>query len=311
MVDSQRTVAGQVEIEGVGLHSGARAAIRILPAAAASGIVFIRRDRGGAEIPARYRYLQDSSFATTLATGTASVATVEHLLAALHGLGIDNARIEMDGPEVPILDGSAAPFVRGIQAVGLQRLGAPRRYLNLLRPVSVKDGDKELLALPSNELEATYAIDFPHPAIGRQTVSACIHEESFIHSIAAARTFCMLKDVEAMQRAGLALGGSLSNAVVVGENGILNDSLRFPDEFVRHKVLDLVGDLALLGAPLRAHVIGFKGGHRLHASLIGRILADASSWTLGTADERVPAATIALFSHMGGRLIPRSEALTA
>jgi len=258
VAQNQKTLGGPVEMEGVGLHSGRRASLRILPGEADGGIIFIRRDLDGAEIPASYRLLNGSNFSTTLCRGPAVVATVEHLLSALQGLSIDNARIEMDDAEVPILDGSALPFVDRIREAGIRSLGKPRRFLALTRPVHVKSGDKEILALPDNAFQATYAIDFPHPAIGSQAVTMEVTEESYIESIAPARTFCLLRDVEAMRRSGLALGGSLENALVVGEDGVLNGSLRFADEFARHKVLDLIGDLALLGWPIRAHVIAFK-----------------------------------------------------
>jgi UDP-3-O-[3-hydroxymyristoyl] N-acetylglucosamine deacetylase len=311
MREAQRTLGRTVETEGIGLHNGARAWMRLAPAAADTGIVFVRRDRDGLEIPAAHRYLKGTSYATTLSRRGADVGTVEHVLSALRGLGVDNARIELGGPEVPILDGSALPFVELIRDAGLRALGAPRRYLTLTRPIAVRRGDREMLALPANDFQVTYAIDFPHPAIGYQAITATIAEETFVASIAPARTFCLLRDVEAMRRSGLALGGSLENAVVIGEDGALNGSLRFTDEPVRHKVLDLIGDLALLGAPLRAHVIASRGGHQMHAALIGRILASRAGWSLGTAGERVPAARLAEFARLRERLVPSHAALTA
>src|SRR2546428_10111893 len=309
VAQSQKTLAGPVEIEGVGLHSGRRVALRILPGEAGSGIVFIRRDLDGVEIPASYRLLNGSNFSTTLSRGPAVVATVEHLLSALQGLSIDNARIEMDDAEVPILDGSALPFVDRILEVGTRSLGRPRRFLALTRPVRPRAGEKEILALPDNGFQATYAIYFPHPVIGTQTVTTEVTEESYIESIAPARTFCLLSDVEAMRRSGLALGGSLDNALVVGEDGVLNGSLRFPDEFARHKVLDLIGDLALLGLPIRAHVIAFKGGHRLHAALVAKIMSTRSAWSLGTSEDRLPAAHLAEFAHIKDSLMPHPVGL--
>ena len=311
MAHTQRTVARAVESQGVGLHSGAPARLRILPADADRGIVFVRRDRGDLEIPASRQHLKGGGLATTLARGGAEVRTVEHLLSALQGLGIDNARIEMDGPEVPILDGSSQPFVELIRAGGLRGLAAPRRYLTLMRPISVRHGDKEIVAVPANEFQTTYAIDFPHPAIGYQALTARVTESTYAAEIAPARTFCLLRDVESMRRAGLALGGSLDNALVVGDRGVLNESLRFPDEFVRHKILDLIGDLSLLGAPLRAHVIAYKGGHQLHAALIDRILASRAAWSLGTSDQVLPASSLARFAHFKDRLVPHHASLTA
>src|SRR5262249_45513758 len=251
-----------------------------------------------ASVPVSHRFLSPGSLSTTLSRGSIMVATVEHLLSSLHGLSIDNARIEIDGPEVPILDGSSAPFVQAIRDAGVRSLGRARRFLTLTRPVHVKAGEKEILALPDNLFQATYAIDFPQTVIGAQSVSLEVNEETYDGEIAPARTFCLMRDVEAMRRSGLALGGSLDNALVVGDDGVMNGSLRFPDEFVRHKVLDLVGDLALLGAPIRAHVLAFKGGHRLHAGLVAKIMSNPSAWTLGTSDDRLPAARLAEFAHL-------------
>lgn len=308
MAENQRTLAASVEIEGIGLHSGKRIALRILPAEADSGIVFVRVDLGRVEIRASHRHLAASSYSTSLSLGSAVVATVEHLLSALHGLKIDNARIELDGPEVPILDGSARPFVDRIREAGIRSLSRPRRFLTLTRPVRVRSGEREILAIPDNMLKATYAIDFPHPVIGYQMVDAEIDEQTYVESIAPARTFCLLRDVEAMRRAGLALGGSLDNALVVGDDGVLNGSLRFPDEFARHKVLDLVGDLALLEAPLRAHVIAFKGGHNLHAALVKQIMASRSTWALGTSDDLLPDSRVAEFAHLKNAFLPQPAA---
>lgn len=270
----------------------------------------MRRDLGGITIPAAHRYLQDSSYATTLGRDTAEVATVEHLLSALHGLGIDNAVVEVDGAEIPILDGSALPFVEAVHSVGRRRQGVRRRYLGLQKPISIRSGERSILALPSNELRITYAIDFPHSAIGYQVWSARLDRKSFVSAIAPARTFCLLRDVEAMQNAGLALGGSLDNAIVVGEDGVLNESLRFPDEFVRHKVLDLIGDLALLGVPLRAHVIAFKGGHGTHAELVGALLASRQAWTLRSSDDHLPQEQLARFAHLTQQILPREPVLS-
>ena len=307
----QRTLSRVVEITGDGLHSGVAATVRILPAPADSGLVFVRSDLGGMEIPASHAHVRNSSLATTLARGSASVATVEHLLAALHGLGVDNARIEVEGPEVPILDGSAAPFVDAILDGGLQVQPVARRAVVLRRPTSVKQGDRTVLAVPASEFRISYAIDFPHPAIGYQAVTLRVDEKVFASSIAAARTFCLLKDVRAMQASGLALGGSLENALVVGDDGVLNGTLRFPDEFVRHKVLDLIGDLALIGAPLRAHVIVFKGGHQMHAALVKRIMARGSSWSREGAGRPLPEQLFEQFAHLSEQLVPRPQILTA
>src|SRR3989442_9346503 len=239
MVQNQKSLARPIEMEGVGLHSGKQVRLRVLPAEADSGIAFVRRDAGNAVVPASYRLLNGGNLSTTLSRGSVQVATVEHLLSALHGMSIDNARIELDGPEVPIVDGSALPFIRLFREAGLRSLGRARRFLTLTRPVRVKVGEKEILALPDNTFQATYGIDFPHTAIRAQTVSIEVSEETYGDTIAPARTFCLLQDVEAMRRSGLALGGSLENAPVVGEDGGLNGWLGVPDEFARHKVLGL------------------------------------------------------------------------
>jgi UDP-3-O-[3-hydroxymyristoyl] N-acetylglucosamine deacetylase len=308
-MNQQRTVRRTVEIEGVGLHSGSDARVRILPAPADHGLVFSRRDLGGATVEATPEAIGDSSLATTLSCDGVSVGTVEHLLAALRGLGIDNARIEVDGPEIPILDGSSAPFVTALRAAGgsaVQR--AARRTLAVRRPISIRDGERAILALPARDFRISYAIDFPHPAIGYQAVALSVDEEVFAASIAPARTFCLLRDVQAMRASGRARGGSLDNAVVVGDEGIVGGALRFRDEFVRHKVLDLIGDLALLGAPLLAHVVVFKGGHRLHAQLVRRLRAGAASEPVAHPH---PAQWYDRFAHLGERLVPRPSVLTA
>jgi UDP-3-O-[3-hydroxymyristoyl] N-acetylglucosamine deacetylase len=306
----QQTLGTPVEIEGTGLHTGADARVRLQPAPANSGIVFVRHDLEGAEIPATHTFVRGSSLATTLARGRASVATVEHLLAALHGMAIDNARIEVDGPEIPIMDGSSAPFVEAIVRAGRVRQMAARRDILIRRPSSVRQGDRTVLAVPANDFRISYAIDFPHPAIGYQAVTLRVDEKVFASSIAPARTFCLLRDVRTMQASGLALGGSFENALVVGDDGVLNGALRFPDEFVRHKVLDLIGDLALLGAPLRAHVIVFKGGHQMHTALVQRILDRRSAWSMGDAERRLPQQLFERFANLGDRLVPRPQALT-
>jgi UDP-3-O-[3-hydroxymyristoyl] N-acetylglucosamine deacetylase len=308
-MSQQRTLKSPVAIEGVGLHTGEFARVIVRPAPADAGMVFVRTDRGGAEIPASHEHVVSTSLATTVSAHGVSVGTVEHLLAALFGLGVDNARIEIDGPEIPILDGSAAPFVDAVKAAGIVGQGARRRSLHLRRPVAVRHGERTVLALPSEDLRISYAIDFAHPAIGYQAVTLRLDEKVFAASIAPARTFCLLRDVNAMRDSGLALGGSLDNALVVGDDGPVNGELRFRDEFVRHKVLDLIGDLALAGAPLRAHVIVFKGGHRMHAALVQKI-AERSRATAAVAPRLSPD-TFERFAHFGRRLVPSPQVLTA
>jgi len=254
-----------------------------------TGIYFVRTDRGDHRIPARREYLEATKLSTSLSRNGIRVGTVEHLLAALAALGIDNARLEVDGPEVPILDGSAAEFTTGLLEAGLIRQKHPRRYLTITRPIEVEDGDRRLAIFPANDLRATYAIDFPHPAIGYQETEFRISALTFVEELAPARTFCLYRDVESMRQQGMALGGDLSNAVVVGDDGILAGSLRFPDEFVRHKMLDLLGDMSLLGSPIRGHLVAFKGGHRLHLALVDQILRSPEAWTLGSGRQSLPA----------------------
>jgi UDP-3-O-[3-hydroxymyristoyl] N-acetylglucosamine deacetylase len=221
----------------------------------------------------------------------ATVSTIEHLLAAAYALQVDDLRIELDGPEVPIMDGSSRPFVDLILEAGRVPLPVVRQYVTLVKPVQVSQEDKRIAAYPSPEYRVTYAIDFEHPLLGYQELSASLwQEQAFVEKVAPARTFTLERDVELLRRKGLARGGSLDNAVVLGEDGILNPGreLRFPDEFVRHKMLDLTGDLALLGHPLRAHVVAYRAGHDLHARLARRIWRSADCWYLAPAS-REPA----------------------
>jgi UDP-3-O-[3-hydroxymyristoyl] N-acetylglucosamine deacetylase len=300
----QKTIRREVRLEGRGLHSGQPVTLRVLPAPADSGVVFARVDQGGVEIPARRRYLETTQLSTTLARNGVRVGTVEHLLAAIVGLGIDNVRVELDGPEVPIADGSAAPFVEALLQADSLRQRAPRRFLTILRPITVTDGDKRIAVFPSNDARATYAIDFPGTAIGYQEKEVRLSARLFAEEIAPARTFCLYRDVEMMQEQGYALGGSLENAVVVGDDGVLAGSLRFRDEFVRHKILDLLGDLALLGHPIRGHVVAFKGGHRLHGALVERILRNPDAWVMGTGLPLLPPHLLRRFESQKSGVLP-------
>jgi UDP-3-O-[3-hydroxymyristoyl] N-acetylglucosamine deacetylase len=223
------------------------------------------------------------------------VETVEHLLAALVSMRIDNVLIELNSPEVPIMDGSAAPFVYLIQEAGVKQLGAPRKFLKILRPIALSRGDKRIALYPSDHFKVTYSISYDHPLLRHQSRTLRITEESFVEQIAPARTFTFLKDVEMLRQNGLALGGSLDNAIVLGETGVLNNALRFDDEFVRHKILDAVGDLALVGHPVIGHLVAHRAGHALHTEFAGKILEEADCWRLveGSADLLVPAAASA------------------
>ena len=275
---SQRTLRRESGCVGIGLHSGRKVRLTLKPAPADTGIVFERLDRNHFEIPATSEHLARLSYATCLSKGEVRIETVEHLLAALATLGIDNAIVELDAPEVPIMDGSAAPFIYLIHEAGLRSLAKERSYLKLTRPIAVESEGRQVAAYPADSLRVSYTINFDHPLLRHQQHSLEIDESSFVDELAPARTFGFLKDVEQLRQAGLALGGSLDNAVVLGEAGVLNNPLRFPDEFVRHKILDLLGDLSLLGRPLLAHVVAVRAGHCLHAQLVRRIIESPDCW---------------------------------
>ncbi|GEJ56110.1 UDP-3-O-acyl-N-acetylglucosamine deacetylase [Anaeromyxobacter diazotrophicus] len=274
---NQRTVARKVTCRGVGLHSGRPASLTLAPAAPDAGVTFFRRDLG-VEIPARAEHVVDTQLSTSLGLGPARVATVEHVLAALTGMGVDNCRVELDGPEIPILDGSAAPFVYLLQEAGVRTQRAGKRFLIVKRPVEAREGDKVARVEPAPELSVRFTVDFGHPLITDQTFSFVFSDRVFAREVARARTFCFLRDVERMQAAGLALGGSLDNAIVVDEFSILNPGgLRYPDEFARHKVLDAMGDLSLLGMPLIATFTARRSGHALNQALVKKLLADPTA----------------------------------
>src|SRR5687768_4324716 len=242
-MNEQRTLRRPVSCSGIGLHSGNKVTLSLKPAPVDYGIRFQRADLGGLEVPATVLHLGGNRLATGLTREAVSVETVEHLLAALTALGIDNVIVELDHPEVPIMDGSAAPFVHLIlNEAGVKRLQAPRRYLKVIRPISLAQGDKRIALYPSEYLKVTYSISFDHPLLRHQSRTMKIDEESFVEDIAPARTFGFLKEVEMLRQRGLALGGSLDNAIVLGETGVLNNALRFEDEFVRHKILDVIGE---------------------------------------------------------------------
>lgn len=277
----RRTLASERVIEGVGLHSGAAVRMTLRPAAAESGIVFVRDDLAGARIPARLENAGPSFYATVLQRDGATVSTIEHLMAALYALQIDDLDVVLDAGEVPILDGSSRPFVDAVLDAGFREHDVARQYIHVVKPIVVTHEDKRISVRPCGEYRVTYAIDFDHPALGYQELTASLwRADQFAEKLAPARTFTFEHEVEALRRRGLALGGSLDNAVVVGAAGILNPPLRFADEFVRHKMLDLTGDLSLLGHPLLGHVVAYRAGHDLHARL-ARAIADAKdSWYL-------------------------------
>ena len=276
----QRTLRRSVSCTGIGLHSGRKVTLRLKPAPADYGIRFKRLDLDGLEVPAVADRIAGISYATGLAQDAASVGTVEHLLAALVGLGIDNVSVELDQAEVPIMDGSAASFVYLVHEAGVRALKAPRRFLKVVRPIALSNGNKRIAVYASDHFKVTYSISFDHPLLRHQSRTQHVTEETFQEEIAPARTFGFLKEVEQLRRKGLALGGSLDNAIVLGETGFLNNTLRFEDEFVRHKILDVIGDLALVGHPIIGHVVAHRGGHALHAGFARKILEETDAWRL-------------------------------
>jgi UDP-3-O-[3-hydroxymyristoyl] N-acetylglucosamine deacetylase len=279
VMTAQRTLRRPVSCTGIGLHSGNKVTLSLKPAPADFGIRFQRSDLGGLEIPATVTHLGGIQYATGLTREAVSVETVEHLLAALTALGIDNVVVELNTPEVPIMDGSAAPFVYLIlNEAGVKRLPAPRKYLKVLRPIALTQGDKRIALYPSDHFKVTYSISFDHPLIRHQSRTMKISEDTFVEDIAPARTFGFLKEVEMLRQRGLALGGSLDNAIVLGETGVLNHALRFEDEFVRHKILDVIGDLSLVGFPVIGHLVAHRGGHALHTAFAARILEEIDAW---------------------------------
>jgi UDP-3-O-[3-hydroxymyristoyl] N-acetylglucosamine deacetylase len=280
----RRTLRRAVGCTGIGLHSGKPVRLELKPAPAEHGIRFLRTDVG-VEIPASIEYLARLDHATTLSRDGVSVDTVEHLLSALHGLGVDDALVEVDGPEVPILDGSGAPFVILIHEAGLKPLAVNRRYMKILKPVEVVRGAKSIRISPADHFRVSYVIGFDHPLLRHQAASFRVAADTFAEDIAPARTFGFLREVETLRRSGLALGGSLDNAVVIGETGVLNNRLRFKDEFVRHKILDAIGDLSLLGHPVVGHLEATRAGHALHAALCQRLWESPDAWTVVTHPE--------------------------
>ena len=277
---AQRTLRRSISCAGIGLHSGKKVTLSLKPALADTGIRFRRCDLDGMEVPATVKHVGGINYATGLTRDAVKVDTVEHLLAALVSLGIDNVVVELNSPEVPIMDGSASRFIELIQKAGVRQLGSPRRYLKVLRPLSLSRGDKSIAVYPSDRFRVTYSIAFDHPLLQHQAMTLDVTEDTFVGEIAPARTFTFLKEVEMLRQQGLALGGSLENAIVIGDTGVLNGRLRFADEFVRHKILDVIGDMALLGYPLVGHLVAHRGGHALHTDFAAHILADTDAWTL-------------------------------
>ena len=280
----QTTIQRPVSTEGVGLHTGVFGHLRLLPAPADTGIVFRRTDLDNFPIEASGRNVARVSYATSLMKQGVLLSTTEHLLAALYSSGVDNVYINIDSIEVPILDGSAEPFLRLLGEAGIRRLRRRRRFLKVTKPVDVVEQDRRIGIYPAEEFRIQCYVDFPHPMVGQQQIDLVVLPDTFRHLLARARTFCFERDIEPLRSMGLIRGGSLENAIVLTDNGVMNGPLRFTDEFGRHKALDLIGDLALVGLPLLGRVEAYKAGHALHTQLVSRLLADSSSWVV-TTDE--------------------------
>lgn len=277
----QITISQIIETGGIGLHTGAKVNLRLRPAPENTGYVFVRTDLDDFEIPASVEYISHCSYATTLLRKGVVLSTCEHLLAALRGYGVDNCFIELDNLEIPILDGSSENFIEFIERAGTIEQNAPRRFLKILEKVEYADGDRRMSIEPSERYEIECSIDFPHPLIKRQTFNFTLENGSFGREIAAARTFGFTREIEMLRKANLALGGSLDNAIVLTDDGMLNEKpLRFPDEFVRHKTLDIIGDFALLGMPFLGKLKAEKSGHAVHASLMSKLLKTESAWEI-------------------------------
>src|SRR5579864_4261982 len=281
----EQTIRAAAACSGIGLHSGAPVSMRILPASSGTGIVFRRSDLDGFEIEADSRNVARVSYATSLMKKGVLISTTEHVLSAFIGLGIDNTIVELDNLELPILDGSAQPFVDMIRKVGIRKQRRPRKYLKMRRELEMREGGKFIAVYPADSYSVSYSINFPHPLIGKETLQVTLSNGSYLRHIAAARTFGSRQDEQTMRNMGLIRGASRENCIVLTRDGVENGPLRFPDEFVRHKVLDLVGDLALLGKQILGNVVADRAGHAMHTALVSRILRDKTLWEEVTLSE--------------------------
>ncbi|MBI3940306.1 MAG: UDP-3-O-acyl-N-acetylglucosamine deacetylase [Acidobacteria bacterium] len=279
---NQTTLAGELQFRGVGLHSGFKVTLRLVPAPPGAGIVFRRPDLNDFEIEALRRNVAKVNFATTLMKRGVMISTVEHLMSAIYGLGIDNLYIDVDSLEVPILDGSSEPYVEAILRTGLVDQNCPREYLQVTRPFSWSEQGKSVSVEPHDGFRVSCLIDFPHPLIGVQTLDFMLDPEGYRREVCFARTFGFYREVETLLKNNLIRGGSYDNAIVLSENGIMNGTLRRPDEFVRHKVLDLIGDVALLGKPLLGHLKAYRAGHAAHATFVGKLLERTDAYRMTT-----------------------------
>ena len=282
----ETTVRRAVEVEGVGLHSGAPVRLRVAPAAAGTGITFVRTDLNDFCVPATWQYVAKVSYATSLMRNSVLISTTEHLLSVLYSLGIDNARLELDSLEVPILDGSGQPFIRLIQEAGVDQTRKRRKYLRVVKPISVESGDKKVEILPSDRFELSCHVFFNHPLVGEQSLEMELTPEAYTSEIAPARTFGFEYELDAMRDMGLIRGATIDNAVCFTRTAVANPGgLRAPDEPCRHKALDLIGDLALLGRPLLGRVVAQKAGHAMHIQLVKKIMSDDSLYEVVTYEQ--------------------------
>jgi UDP-3-O-[3-hydroxymyristoyl] N-acetylglucosamine deacetylase len=285
----QTTIQRPVEISGIGLHTGVPGHVRLVPAPADTGILFRRSDLDNFPIEAQGHNVARVSYATSLMKQGVLLSTTEHLLAALYSSGIDNIYVDIDAIEVPILDGSSEPFMEMLDKAGTRQLRRKRRYLKVLKPLELEEPDPQVAGqvrrmgiYPAQEFRLRCYVDFAHPLVGQQEVEMVVGREAFRQRLSRARTFCFERDIEPLKAMGLIRGGSLDNAIVLTDDGVMNGPLRFADEFGRHKALDLIGDLALVGLPLLGRVVAYRAGHAMHTQLVSRLLADPSAWAITT-----------------------------
>jgi UDP-3-O-[3-hydroxymyristoyl] N-acetylglucosamine deacetylase len=293
----ETTLQRPIEAAGVGLHSGVPVKIRILPAPPSTGIVFVRTDLERFQVPASWRHVARVSYATSLMRQGVLISTTEHLLSVFYSMGVDNAYVEIDNLEVPILDGSGMPYVQLLKSVGLKTYRRFRRYLRIRRPVSVEDRGKRISILPAEGFQLTCEVFYNHPLVGRQLLEMDVTPDRYATDVAPARTFGFANELDQMRDMGLIRGASLENAVCFNGNGVMNpEGLRFPDECCRHKALDLIGDLALIGRPLLGHVVAERAGHAMHTALVSRIMSDPSLYEILSFDQLASRVTQALVS---------------
>jgi len=278
---NQTTISEPVQIQGVGLHTGVEVKLRLRPAPENTGYIFVRTDLDNFEIPASVEYVSHCSYATTLMRRGVVLSTCEHVLSALRGSNIDNCFIELDSIELPILDGSSENWVELLAEAGVKELDSPRRWFEVLKRVDFDEDGRRMSIEPSEHFEIDCVIDFPHPLVKRQSFRFVMHNGSYSKQIASARTFGFTHEIEMLRKANLALGGSLYNAIVLTPDGMLNEEpLRYDDEFVRHKILDIIGDIALIGLPLRAKITAERSGHAIHAAMMSKLLKTEGAWQI-------------------------------